>query len=60
MDGVELPDLAHLEIDVTIDDLGTLSKPWMHHMGWTLAPGEEVLESVCNENNQYRKQAIGK
>jgi len=54
------PDLAHLEIDVTMEDPRTLTEPWRHHMVWTLAPGEEVLESVCNENNQYRNQVLGK
>jgi hypothetical protein len=48
------PDLAHLKIDVTIDDPGTLSKPWNIHMTWELAPGEELIEYVCPENNQYR------
>jgi len=45
------PDLAHLNVDVTIEDPGTLKKPWQLHMTWTLAPGEEILESVC-ENDQ--------
>jgi hypothetical protein len=48
------PDLAHLKIDVTIDDPGMLSKPWNIHMTWELAPGEELIEYVCPENNQYR------
>jgi hypothetical protein len=48
------PDLAHLKIDVTIDDPGTFSKPWNIHMTWELAPGEELIEYVCPENNQFR------
>ena len=48
-------DLAHLAIDVTIEDPGTLMRPWNLHMVWDLAPGEEILEYVC-ENNQYRPQ----
>jgi hypothetical protein len=24
-------------------------------MVWQLAPGEEVLESICNENNKYEE-----
>ena len=53
------PDLAHLNVDVTIDDPGTLPKPWQLHMTWTLAPGEEILETVC-ENDQYRARVLGK
>jgi len=48
------PDLAHLEIDLTIEDPGTLTKPWNLHMSWELAPGEELIEYICTENNQYR------
>jgi len=54
------PDLAHLAIDVTIEDPGTFVKPWNLHMTWELAPGEEILEYVCAENNQYRDHALGK
>lgn len=53
------PDLAHLVVDVTIDDPGALTKPWLLHTIWTLAPGEEIMEGVC-ENNQYRQQPAGK
>src|SRR5437867_10727350 len=46
------PDLAHLNIDVAIEDPGTFTKPWQLHMVWTLAPREEIEEAVC-ENNKY-------
>ena len=52
-------DLAHLNVDVTIDDPGTLTKPWNLRMTWTLAPGEEILETVC-ENDKYRERVLGK
>ena len=45
-------DLAHLNIDVSIEDPGTLTKTWQLHMVWTLAPGEEIGEAIC-ENNKY-------
>ena len=51
--------MAHLNVDVTIDDPGTLTKPWNLHMTWTLAPGEEILETVC-ENDKYRERVLGK
>jgi hypothetical protein len=46
------PDLGHLEIDVLIDDPGALTKPWRSRLVWDLAPGEEILEYVC-ENNKF-------
>jgi hypothetical protein len=38
------PDLAHLNIDVTIEDPGTLTKPLERHMTWELAPGGRKTE----------------
>jgi hypothetical protein len=49
------PDLAHLTLDVTIEDPGTFTKPWNLHMTWELAPGEELIEYICGENNPYRQ-----
>jgi carboxypeptidase family protein len=54
------PDLAHLNIDITVEDPGALTKPWQLHTIWTLAPGEELIEYVCAENNQYKDHASGK
>src|SRR5215510_6515960 len=52
------PDLAHLLIDVTIEDPGVFMTPWHVHMSWDLAPGEDLLEYVCTENNLF-PAAIG-
>jgi hypothetical protein len=51
------PDLAHLTIDLTLEDPGTFTKPIEHHMTWQLAPGEEILEYICNENNKFQENA---
>jgi hypothetical protein len=51
------PDLAHLNIDVTLEDPGAFVKPVERHVTWQLAPGEELLESVCNENNKFQENA---
>ncbi len=45
------PDLGHLEKDVTIEDPGALKEPWKFHVSWELAPGEEVMEMVCDQND---------
>lgn len=51
------PDLGHLMIDVTLEDPGTFLKPVPIHMTWELAPGEDILESICTENNKYQENA---
>lgn len=45
------PDLGHLQKDVTIEDPGAFTQPWTFRVNWELAPGEEVVEMVCESNN---------
>ena len=45
-------DYGNMEMDVTIEDPGTLTKPWKFHRTTTLEPSFEMTEYVCNENNQ--------
>jgi Carboxypeptidase regulatory-like domain len=51
------PDLGHLLVDLRLEDPGTFTKPLERHMTWELAPGEEILESICNENNKFPEYA---
>jgi hypothetical protein len=44
------PELAEVVIDITIDDPGAYSKPWSVHEVAQLAPGWEIMENICNEN----------
>jgi hypothetical protein len=46
------PDFGNLSIDVTIEDPGTYTKPWIMHRVTTIEQGMEMTEYVCNENNQ--------
>jgi hypothetical protein len=46
------PDLGHIEKEVTIEDPGTFTKAWKMRTGWDLAPGEEIHEYICNENEK--------
>ena len=46
------PDLGHLEVEITIDDPGAYTRPWKVRRMLDLAPGEEVLEYICNENHK--------
>ena len=44
------PDYGHLEVQVTFDDPGTFVKPLHANFKWNLAPQEELLEFVCENN----------
>jgi hypothetical protein len=54
------PDFAHLKVDITIEDPGTFTKPWTIHSVWNLAPGEEIGEYVCTENNRDAQHLAAK
>jgi len=45
------PDLGHMEVEITVDDPGTLAKPWIMKRAADLAPTEEIYEFICGENN---------
>jgi hypothetical protein len=38
---------------VTIDDPGAYSRPFSTTYTATLQPGEEIMEYICSENNDY-------
>jgi hypothetical protein len=45
--------------EVTIDDPGAYRKPFKATFSATLRPGEELIEYICNENNQDPRQLQG-
>jgi hypothetical protein len=45
-------DFGNMEMEVTIEDPGVLTKPWVINRATTLEVGFEMTEYVCNENNQ--------
>jgi hypothetical protein len=45
-------DLGHMELEITIDDPGAYTRPWKIRRLLQLAPGEEILEYICNENHK--------
>jgi hypothetical protein len=53
------PDAGHLDYDVTIDDPGAYTKPFIMHGHSALETGE-LMEYVCNENNQDVSHIVGK
>jgi hypothetical protein len=54
---IRRPDLGHLEIETTIEDVGTYTKPWSFKVASTLLANDEIGEYICVENNQYAGHA---
>jgi hypothetical protein len=46
------PDFGHLKLELTYEDPGVFEEPWTLHMTWDLAPQEDVMGYVC-ENNKW-------
>lgn len=53
-------DLGHLETEVTVEDPGILAKPYTMKRVSDLAPGEEIREFICTENNRDLSHLVGK
>jgi ketosteroid isomerase-like protein len=60
VDRIRRPDFGHLEIETTMDDPGTLMRPWTLRRVSDLAPGEEIRELLCNENNLDLAHLVGR
>ena len=54
------PDLGHLETEFTVEDPGTLAKPWTLKQVAELAPGQEIREFMCSEDNKDLPHMLGK
>ena len=54
------PDLGHMEEEVTIDDPGAYTKPFTMYGHFPLDQGTEIMEYICNENNQDLQHIVGK
>jgi hypothetical protein len=54
------PDAGRLDYDVTIEDAGAYTKPFVMHGHSALDTSGEIMEYVCNENNQDVPHITGK
>jgi hypothetical protein len=50
------PTLGHLQIDFTIEDPKAYTKPWTVRIDQRLLPDQELIEFVCNENQQFERR----
>jgi hypothetical protein len=53
------PDMGHLDFDTTIDDPGAYTRPFTMH-GHSKLQKTELMEYICNENNQDVSHIVGK
>ena len=54
------PDSDTLRVEATIDDPDYYTKPWTVVTTATWAPGQELLEYICQENNRDIQHLVGK
>ena len=54
------PDSNTLRLEATIDDAEYYTKPWTVVTTATWAPGQELLEYICQENNRDIQHLVGK
>ena len=47
------PTFGHLQIDFTVEDPKAYTKPWTVRIDQRLLPDQELIEFVCNENQQF-------
>jgi Carboxypeptidase regulatory-like domain len=57
---IRRPDLGHLEVEVDIEDPGAFTSVWKRTVSATLAPGEDIMEFICAENNRDSQHMVGK
>ena len=50
------PIFGKLEIDITVDDPKAYAKPFTVRINQRVAVDEEMIEFVCNENQQFRRR----
>jgi hypothetical protein len=46
-------DFGHMDIEVTIDDPKTYTRPWKVTQPLVYQPDDELIEYICDENNRY-------
>jgi hypothetical protein len=54
------PNFGTLEIEVTVDDPKTFTRPWRAKLTQRLMPNTELIEFVCQENNTSVQHLVGK
>src|SRR5690349_1947613 len=50
------PTFGQLQIDMTVEDPKAYTKPWTVRVDQRIVPEEEMIEFICNENQQFRRK----
>ena len=50
------PTFGQLQIDTTVEDPKAYTKPWTVRVDQRFLPDEELIEFICNENQQFREK----
>jgi hypothetical protein len=50
------PTYGHLQIDVTVEDPKSYTKPFTLRVDQRILPDQELIEFICNENQQFRRR----
>ena len=50
------PAFGHLQIDLTVDDPKAYTRTWTVRLDQRLLPDQELIEAICNENQQFRRR----
>jgi hypothetical protein len=53
---IRRPSYGQLQVDLTVDDPKSYTKPWTVRVDFRIRPEEEMIEFVCNENQQFRRR----
>jgi hypothetical protein len=53
---IRRPTYGKLEIDITLDDAKAYTKPLTLRVNQQLSPDDEIIEFICNENQQFRRR----
>ncbi len=53
---IRRPMYGKLEIDITLEDPKSYTMPFTVRINQQIAPDDEIIEFVCNENNQFRRR----
>ena len=54
------PDLGHLELEMTAEDAGALKSRWMIKRTYVLDLNDDIMESVCTENERDAQHILPK
>ena len=53
---IRRPTYGKLEIDFTVEDAKAYTKPFTVRVNQQISPDDEIIEFVCNENQQFRRR----